>query len=460
VNDARGTTSGSAALPRVEVPYPNVRYAWYVVVLLTVTYTISFIDRQIMSLMIGPIRKDLAITDTQVSLLIGLAFALFYTLLGMPIARLADRYSRRAIVAIGIFVWCLMTSACGLSQSYLQLFVARVGVGVGEAALSPSALSLISDYFPPSGRGRAIAMYTTGISLGSGLAMIIGGQLVAMVGGAERSAWPLVGMLYGWQKIFILVGLPGLLMAALMVTVREPARRERLVAGSGGALPLGDVLRFLGSRWRLYGSHFLGLSVVAILMYGFLAWVPQLFVRTWGWSIGQIGLAYGIVTLLSGVLSVLLVAGLARYFTAQGRTDVYMRVALWSCALAVIGALLVPAAPSPALAIVALVPMSVGTVAATGAALTALMVVTPNEMRAQASAAYYFVVNLFGLTLGPTGIALFTDYVFRNDLMLRYSMLCVSALAGVAAAIFLVYNLGQYRKAIADSVRWSESSAG
>jgi MFS family permease len=418
-------------------------------VLLTVTYTISFIDRQIMSLMIGPIRKDLAITDTQVSLLIGLAFALFYTLLGMPIARLADRHSRRAIVAIGIFVWCLMTSACGLSQSYLQLFVARVGVGVGEAALSPSALSLISDYFPANQRGRAIALYTTGISLGSGLAMIIGGQLVAMVGGAERSAWPLFGMLYGWQKIFVLVGLPGLLMAAMMVTVRA----------GGGAIALGEVLRFLGSRWRLYGSHFLGLSVVATLMYGFLAWVPQLFIRTWGWSIRSIGLAYGIVTLLSGALSVLLVSVLARYFTQRGRTDVYMRVALWSAAMSVFGAVCVPLAPSAELAVLALVPMSVGTVAATGAALTALMVVTPNEMRAQASAAYYFVVNLLGLTLGPTGIALFTDYVFRSDLMLRYSILAVSVLAGVAAAVFLIYNLGQYRKAIADAARWNDSGA-
>jgi len=155
-----------------------------------------------MALMIGPIRTDLAISDTQVSLLIGLVFALFYTLLGLPIARLADRYSRRTIIAVGITIWCVMTAACGLSQTYPQLFLARIGVGVGEAALSPSALSLISDIFPPERRGRAIAFYTLGISLGSGLAMIIGGQLVALQGGAERSVWPLFGELYGWQKIF------------------------------------------------------------------------------------------------------------------------------------------------------------------------------------------------------------------------------------------------------------------
>ena len=132
-------------------------YCWYVLVVLTVAYTISFIDRQILALMIGPIRKDLGISDTEVSLLIGLAFALFYTLLGIPIGRLADRFSRRAIIATGIFFWCTMTAACGMAHNYGQLFVARIGVGVGEAALSPSALSLISDYFPQETRGRAVS---------------------------------------------------------------------------------------------------------------------------------------------------------------------------------------------------------------------------------------------------------------------------------------------------------------
>ncbi|MGH8284862.1 MAG: MFS transporter, partial [Steroidobacteraceae bacterium] len=155
--------------------YPPTAYSWYVVAVLTVTYTVSFIDRQIMALMIEPIRRDLGITDTQVSLLIGLAFAVFYTLLGVPIARLADRYSRRAIIAAGVAVWCVMTAACGLARNYAQLFLARVGVGVGEAALSPSALSMMSDYFPKRTRGRAVAVYHTGISLGAGLAMIVGG---------------------------------------------------------------------------------------------------------------------------------------------------------------------------------------------------------------------------------------------------------------------------------------------
>ncbi|HKZ72699.1 MAG TPA: MFS transporter, partial [Steroidobacteraceae bacterium] len=240
--------SGDAAGSQVDT-YPPALYSWYVVGVLTVTYTVSFIDRQIMALMIEPIRRDLGITDTQVSLLIGLAFAVFYTLLGLPIARLADRYSRRAIIAAGVAVWCVMTAACGLARSYAQLFLARVGVGVGEAALSPSALSMMSDYFPKRTRGRAVAVYNMGISLGAGLAMIVGGQVIAHVMQAPPVRLPVVGELFAWQTVFLVVGLPGLLMAVLMATVKEPARRERLRGGDGGLhLPLRTVVQFIGTR--------------------------------------------------------------------------------------------------------------------------------------------------------------------------------------------------------------------
>lgn len=162
------------------------------------------------------------------------------------------------------------------------------------------------------------------------------------------------------------------------------------------------------------------------------------------------------VTLISGGLSVLLVSVLARRFETQGRTDVYMRTALWSFVLGAVGAMLVPLAPNPEFAVLMLVPMSTGTIAATGAGLAALMVVTPNQMRAQTSACYYFVVNLLGLTIGPTGIALFTDYVFRDDRMLRWSVLSVATLSGIVAISLLIYNLRQYRKAIAEAGSWAE----
>jgi len=426
-----------------------------VVVLLTLIYTVSFIDRQILALMIGPIRRDFGISDTQVSLLIGLAFALFYTFLGIPIARLADRHSRRAIIAAGVLIWCVMTAACGVSHNYAQLFMARVGVGLGEAALGPSALSMISDYFPQESRGGAIAFYTMGISLGSALAMIVGGQLVANALHAPPVTIPVFGELYGWQPIFFLVGLPGVVLALIMLTVAEPDRREKLrLPGQADEPSLAAVSRFIARRWRLYGSHFLGMSVAATLSYGFFAWIPQTFVRTWGWNIAQVGFGYGCVVAASGLASVFLVTGMTKWLTARGCRDLYMRVALYCVVLAVVGSVCTPIVPNPYVALVMLFPATVGTMAATAAGLTGLMVVTPNQMRAQAAALYYLVVNLIGLTLGPTGIALFTDRVFRDDTMLRYSVLSVACLAGAFAISLLIYNVRQYRLAYEEAQSW------
>lgn len=211
-----------------ETGYPNPRYAWYVVCVLTVAYLLSFLDRQILALLVGPIRQDLDISDTQVSLLGNLAFGIFYTLLGLPLGRAADRFSRRGIIAAGVATWCLMTAACGLARNFVQLFLARVGVGVGEAALNPAALSMISDYFPRRTRGRALTFYNMGVSLGVGVALIFGGQVIAWVAAAPPVELPGIGVLRAWQTVFILVGLPGLLIALLMLTVREPVRRDRL----------------------------------------------------------------------------------------------------------------------------------------------------------------------------------------------------------------------------------------
>lgn len=440
--------------------YPTGAYCWYVVSILTLTYTVSFIDRQILGLMIEPIRKDLHISDTQISLLVGLAFAVFYTLLGVPIGRLADRHSRRKIIAAGIAAWCLMTATCGLARNYGQLFLARVGVGVGEAALSPSALSMISDYFPKRTRVRAIGVYNMGISLGTGLAMILGGQIVAHALRAPPVQLPVVGRLFAWQTVFLVVGLPGLVMAMLMTTVREPRRRERLQISDGASSnpAFGAVLGYLGARWRMYGSHFFGMSSVAILAYGLFAWIPTMFIRTWGWTIGEVGLAYGCVVLVAGPVSAVGASWLSELLMKRGYEDAQMRAALCYIGIGFGGSVGAGLASTPWLAIAMLLPASIGTTAATACGLTGLMMATPNQMRAQASAMYYLIVNIFGLTAGPTGIALFTDYVFRNTQALHYSVACVSILAGLMACTFLFYNLPQYRRVLAESSNWGAAS--
>ncbi|MFY9571890.1 MAG: MFS transporter, partial [Blastocatellia bacterium] len=212
--------------PQVEdEPYPAIGYAWYVVGVLTLVYIFSFIDRQILSLLVRPIRRDLGISDFQMSLLMGFSFALFYTFFGLPLGRLADSRSRRTIIAAGFTVWSIMTAACGLARNFAHMLLLRMGVGVGEAALSPAAYSMITDYFPPRRRATAISVYSMGIYIGSGLAFIVGGLVAGAASAQETWDLPLVGATRPWQVVFFIVGLPGVLLALLMYTVREPVRR-------------------------------------------------------------------------------------------------------------------------------------------------------------------------------------------------------------------------------------------
>ncbi len=450
----------AAPAPQTNDGYPAPAYAWYVVIVLTLGYIVSFLDRQIFALLVQPIRTDMALTDTQVSLIGGLAFALFYTFLGIPIGRLADRRSRRAIIATGITLWCFMTAACGLARNYWQLFLARVGVGVGEATLNPGALSLISDYFPRARRGRAISFYNMGVSLGVGIANIVGAWAIGLATAMPAISLPLVGELRPWQLVFLLVGLPGLVVAALMFTVREPVRRDKLsITAADGRrtddITVAETLRFLGQRRALYITHFLGMSVVTIIGYAYFFWIPTMFVRTWEWTIPQAGYAYGLVTLIAGPIGVNLGGWIADALYQRGYKDGLMRTCLFAAVFVFLPtSVLMPLMPTPELAILVLIPstLSGAVITATGAA--ALMMVAPNQMRGQVTAVYYFVLNSLGLTLGPTAVALVTDYGFGDPAALRYSIAIVSMGAGVLALGFLAANLRRYRAGVIEAESW------
>ncbi|MGH9937465.1 MAG: MFS transporter, partial [Blastocatellia bacterium] len=225
----------------------SLKYAWYVVFVLMVCLTLSFIDRQILSLLVGPIKRDLGISDTRIGLLQGLAFALFYTLMGLPVGWLVDRYSRRTIIAAGVFFWSLMTALCAVAGNFWSLFAARLGVGVGEATLGPAAMSLTSDYFPKEKLGGALSVYAMGIFIGSGLALIVGGTVVSAVAGMPAVTLPIIGEIASWRLTFLIVGAPGLLVGLLVYTVREPLRRDLLRPSEGedegqaSQLGLGEV---------------------------------------------------------------------------------------------------------------------------------------------------------------------------------------------------------------------------
>jgi MFS family permease len=424
--------------------YPREAYGWYVVTVLILVYTLSYVDRTILTLMVKPIRATLQITDLQISLLHGLAFAVFYTLLGVPIARLADRRSRRNLILGGLVLWSAMTSACGMARSFGSMFLARVGVGVGEATLSPSAYSMLSDYFPPNKLTRALSVYSAAIYIGAGLALIGGGTMIALV---PPITLPVIGLLQPWQSVFLLVGLPGLPLALLLLTVREPARIGRTAA----AASLRDVFGQLRSQGRAYGFLIGGYALSSLMWNGAQGWIPTFFIRTFGWTPAQTGLRYGSALLVFGALGVVGGGLLAGYRRNRGKTLANLEVGVLSALAAAPFAIIAPLLPTAEWSMAAWCGFIFFGSFPYGAAAAAFQEITPNQMRAQVSAIYLLGINLAGIGLGPTVVAFFTDKVFGNDLSLRYSLALTAALAAPFAALLLAAARRPYAAVLQNS---------
>jgi MFS family permease len=427
--------------------WPRPAYSWYVVGILTFAYTVSFIDRQILNLLVEPIRHDLGINDTQISLLQGLAFAIFYSLMGIPIAWLADRSNRRNVIVVGMVLWCMMTAACGLSRNFLQLFLARIGVGVGEAALSPPAYSIIADYFPPHRLARATGTYAFGVYAGAGIAMLAGGAVISMISDAKTVVLPVLGSFRPWQLTFLVVGLPGLLVAALMMTVREPVRRDsRPVTAGGRAKPtIAELLAFLKSRKSTITAICIGFSFVGMVIIAILSWTPTLFIRIHGWTAGEIGLAYGLILLLLGTSGSVMGGVIADWFYRRGRKDATLRTALYASLLALPLAIAMPLVGNAWLAIALLAPVTFLLSAPVGLSAAAIQLMTPNHLRAQVTAVYLLVVALIGTGFGPMVVALPTDYLFRDPQAVGRSLALATLVLIPLGAISLWYGCRAFR---------------
>lgn len=282
-------------------------YRVYVLLVLVLVYTFNFIDRQIVGILAPPIKADLGLTDTQLGLLGGLAFALLYTGLGIPIARLADRYNRVWIMTAALALWSGFTAACGFAQSYAQLFLARVGVGVGEAGGVAPAYSLVADYFPPEQRARALGVYSFGVPIGSAFGLFFGGLIASYV---------------DWRTAFIVVGLAGLAIAPLFrATVREPARGGYdPPAAQKSTPPLSDVLRALARKPSFWGIS-LGAASSSIMGYGLFFWLPSFFVRSHGLSLMQVSIFYGSITLIGGIVGIWMGGFLADRYGRRSRAS-------------------------------------------------------------------------------------------------------------------------------------------
>jgi MFS family permease len=426
-------------------------YAWLVVIVLTLAYTCSFIDRQILTLLIEPIRRDLHITDTQVSLLGGLAFSIFYTTLGIPIARLADQTHRRNLMAAGLAFWSVMTATCGLARSFWSLFAARVGVGIGEAALSPAAFSLLSDYFPPRKLALAISVYSMGLYFGAGLALMIGGSVVKAVSNSPMHQLPLVGDVFPWQLTFFVVALIGLPVLLLMFMIREPLRRgvARRSATADARPSSWPALRaFLRENVRTLVCHMSAFTLLGIAINCYLFWAPTLMMRTHGWEAPRAGLVIGAMLFGLGTAGVYCGGWLADRLAAAGRRDAILRAAFYGILTGLPFLVATPLIEDERLATIVLGVAVFFMAFPQGLPSSALQVITPNPLRAQITAIYFFIGNLVASGLGPTIPAVLGDYVFRDPSMLRYALFVVEVVAVPLSLLCLYFGFGAYRASV------------
>ena len=427
-------------------------YSWYVAFVLALASVSANVDRQILNLLVRPIERDFGITDTQMSYLQGLAFAIFFTLWGLPIAWLADRANRRNLIAAGAALWSVFTTFSATVKTFSRLLAMRVGVGVGEATLLAPGVSLLADYFPRSQIGRAMSIYSLGVFFGSGLGYFIGAWLVGL--GDVPGTWhfPVFGDIRPWQSAFIAVGLPGFVIALLLLTVGEPARQATATAQSG----LGDLMRYVARNRRTYATHSVGFGVFAMVNYAIAAWIPTFFRRTYSWPESDTGRIMGILTMTIGVFGVVAGGWVTDRIGRRGRIDGPWLVGIAGAIGMLISATLFPLAPNAGVAFVGLAVVNFFAAFPWGAASAAAAEMAPTNLRAQGAALYFFVLNLLSGFLGPTSVALFTDHVFGQS-GVRYS-LAVNTAIGMAITLALFSaGLGSYRRTVEQRDNWMSS---
>jgi len=413
---------GSATKMETSGTFPPIAQAWMVTAILWLVTLFSQLDRQLPALLVRPLKTEFTLSDTQFSLLQGYAFAIFYTLMGLPFGRLVDRTNRRNLILIGVTLWSAMTILAGFATNYTELLLARVGVGIGEAVLAPAAYSIIADYVAPRQRGRALGVYYVSLAIGSGASLFLGGLIL---GALPADGLTIGGMtLAPWQLTFIIAGLPGLPLLFLLLAVREPVRQE--VRGAASA-SIGDFLRYINAHRATFSRLLTYPALIAAIGYGTLAWAPAFFDRAYHFPVQRVGVIVGILVALGGLVGTLTSGFLSDRWLAQDKPAARFRVTLVAWAIIIPGAILWPLMPSAPLSLAMLTLAITGFAMAQAAAPPSVQDVFPNAMRGQAIALYLLLGGLVGIGLGPMLVALVTDHMFGDDAMLGTSLVVVTA---------------------------------
>ncbi|MBP2859088.1 MFS transporter [Dickeya oryzae] len=420
---------------------------WYLVGVLLITNIFSFVDRQILVLLVEPIKHDLMLSDTSLSLLQGFAFTLFYSLLSLPLGRIIDRTNRRNLLLAGVAIWSLATIACGLANNYPQLFIARIVVGIGEATLAPAAYSMIADSFPPQKRGAALGTFTSGTYLGIGIAVLLGGIVIGFIAGHDHVSLWLFGSVRPWQAAFIAVGLPGIIVVALLLTLREPVRTLPVQLRQKGTAD--PALIWARKKARLLAPVMLGYTLMGLATFGSGTWVPSLMIRIHHWSAQQAALYYGLALMVFGTAGGILSGIVADKWLSRknygARVDLSTLCAI--CWLPMIVAASLVSDGWVSLAFFGIASCFSSAVNCLGP--TAVQDIVPPYLRGQVTALFFFVVNLLGLGIGPTAVALVTDQIFGgHPEALRFAIPIVAIPAAIAGVLLLFYG----RKAFINEV--------
>ncbi len=427
--------------------YPPPSRAWLLVSLLTVAYVVSFVDRYILSLLIDPIKADLGLSDFQIGILLGPAFGIFYATIGLPLGYLADRSRRTWIVAAGVTVWTLATAASGLARNFVQMLIARVSVGIGEATLSPCAMSLIADSFPEEKRGKPIALYSSALSLGAALAALLGAAVLTWSNTTENLILPLVGELTPWRIAFLVAGLPGLLLAIPFLLMGEPPRIS--AAANSSRRHLGHMFRHVASHGLTYGCFVSIFCYMTIVAYS-QGWLAVMFNRTFGWPVEVFALYDGLLLIVIGPLSVMFAGWLSDYHSGRGAADAPMRIAILGLFLSVPPAVIGPLLGNDIAAFLVVSASTIGGAFISAVGVTALLKIIPADIRAQTIALYYMAISLAGLFLGPSLVGLLNDTVFGEQ-GVRYSVAVIPLIFGLPAMLLSPLTLKLYRRALEDS---------
>jgi MFS family permease len=431
------------------------RYLIWVITIFTLASTCSIIDRQILNVMVGPIKRDLGgISDTQVSLIMGFAFALFYTLMTYPAGRITDRYNRKNLMTAGIAGWSFMTMLCGAANQYWQLFLARMGVGVGEATLGPASNSALADYFPPERLPIAIGIVASAPFIGQGLANIAGGPLIDYLEATPNYVVPVLGEIYSWQMVLMIVGAPGLLIALAVWFLIEPERKNKQREDSN-SVPLSEVWDFILTRKHFFFFVFLGYLCLATQGWSLFSWLVEYFVRNHGWSRTEIGLSYGSIALTLGIAGSVAGGLFASRMIRRGTLDATLRVVLYSTIALFPLAAFLTIVPNPYLALAMLVPVTFCMAMPPGLIIATLQTVSPNELRGQMVAFYLIAVNFLSYSFAPSLPAVISDFVFETEQGLGQAISLLAVINYSIAIVCIGLSLRYFRDAIAKAKVWS-----